>query len=800
MLKSYLVTAWRNLKKNKLHSFINVFGLAIGMGVAILIGLWAYDEVSFNTWHKNYSSIARIESNASYNGEIYTIDSHPMPLGTELAENYKSDFKYVVMSTSAESHMLQNGDKKFSDAGRYMQPEAADMLSLEMLEGSRTGLIKPNTVLLSRTLAQKLFGNEAAINKIVTFDNQFTAEVAGVYNDLPNNSDFKDAHYIAPLNFYLSSYSWARKKYTDWNNITINVFVQLNKGVSFSSASAHIKNILVTHVSGDFKARNPTLFLHPMSRWHLYSNFKNGISITSNQLQYVWLYSTVGLCVLLLACINFTNLSTAHAQKRAKEVGIRKAIGSKRSSLIKQFFSESLMIAFLAFIIALVLTNIGLPGFNAIAGKQLSMPYVSPVFWLCGFAFTVFTGLLAGAYPAIYLSSFRPVKVLKGTLTAGRYSALPRKVLVTAQFTLSVALIACTAAVYNQVQFAKNRPVGYTQQNLLQVEMNSPDMESKFTLFANELKSNGGVTEVAASASPVTSIWSTNTGFSWQGNSSTQQQVEFSTINITPGYGKTIGWQFVQGRDFSNKLSTDSNGLVLNEAAANLMGLKNAAGEHVQWTNLPGINFTILGVVKNMVMESPFAAASPTIFFVHQKDGMNRMLLKLSPQQSTAQSLDKVKAVFKKLTPDMPLAYSFVDEEFNHKFAAEERVGAISVVFAVLAIIISCLGLFGMVSFVAEQRTKEIGIRKVLGASVLSVWQLLSSEFLVLVIIAILIASPVAYYVMHSWLQQYQYHILLSWQLFAMAGLAVVFIALATVSWQTIKASLANPVKSLKTE
>ena len=799
MLKNYLKTAWRNLKKNKLHSFINIFGLAVGMAVAILIGLWAYDELSYNTYHTNYNSIARIQSNASYNGEVFTIDSHPMPLGTELQNNYTSDFKYVVTSTAPEQHMLQNGDKKLTDAGRYMQAGAAGMLSLDMTEGTHAGLSKPNGILLSLSLAQKLFGNAPAINKTVTIDNEQIAEVTGVYKDLPGNSDFKDVHYIASFDFYLSSYSWARKKYNDWNNIAINIFVQLNKGADFNSASAHIKNVLATHVSGDFKARKPTLFLQPMSRWHLYSTFKNGVNITSTQFRYVWLYCITGLCVLLLACINFTNLSTAQSQKRAKEVGIRKAIGSLRSSLIKQFFSESIMVAFVAFILALLLTNISLPWFNSIAGKQLTIPYTSALFWLGSAAFTMFTGLLAGVYPAIHLSSFMPVKVLKGSISTGRNSALPRKILVTIQFTVSIILIVCTITVYRQVQFAKNRPVGYTQQNLLQVDMNSPAMEQKFTLFADELKSTGAVTEVAASASPVTSIWSTNTGFSWQGNSNAKQ-VEFSTINVTPDYGKTIGWQFVQGRDFTTRLSTDSTGLVLNEAAASLMGFKNAPGEVVQWDDLPGKSLTVLGVVKNMVMESPFSAASPTIFFVYPRDGMNRMLLKLSPQQTAAQSLEKIKAVFKKLTPATLLSYAFVDDAFNQKFAAEERIGAIANVFALLAIIISCLGLFGMASFVAEQRTKEIGIRKILGASVLSVWELISREFLAMVFIAMLIASPVAYYIMHNWLQQYQYHIQLSWWLFGLAGLTAVFITLATVSWQSIKAALANPVKSLRAE
>ncbi len=788
------------MQRNRVSSAINISGLAIGMTVAMIIGLWIYDELSYNTCHKNYSSIAQLQSNANYDGEVFTINTHPMPLGTFLRSNYKSDFKYVVMSTSTEQHILSAGDKKITGAGNFMQPEAADMLTLNMLSGSRSGLNNANSIFLSQSLAKKIFNTESPVNKIIKLDNQFAVQVTGVYEDLPGNSDFKDVQYIVPFDFYLSSYDWARKKYTDWNNITIRIYTQVNPNVTFEGASQHIKNVLATHVSGKFEARKPTVFLQPMSRWHLYSKFKNGLNVTSEQLQFIWLYGIIGVFVLLLACINFMNLSTARSEKRAKEVGIRKTLGSFRSHLVKQFFSESLVIAFIAFALTICLAQLSLPWFNIIAAKNLTVPYTSILFWLAGIVFTLLTGLLAGIYPALYLSSFNPVKVLKGTFRAGRAAALPRKILVTLQFTVSVMLIIGTLVVYKQIQFAKSRPMGYNGDNLLQVPMNSPEFEGKFQLVSNELKNTGVVADVAASASPVTSVWSANNGFSWRGGQKDQQAQFFNTINVTHDYGKAVGWQFIEGRDFSRKLSGDSAGLVINEAAAKLMGLQHATGETIKWEQIKDENFTVLGVVKNMVMESPFANADPAVFFIYPRDGMNYMFIKLNPNVNTPGAIAKIEAVFKKLNPATPFAYSFANEDFNNKFNSEEREGKLVGVFAILAVTISCLGLFGLVSFVAEQRTKEIGVRKVLGASVINVWGLMSKEFAGLVVIALLIASPVAYYFMHGWLQQYQYRTQISWWVFAVAGFGAIFITLLTVSYQSIKAALANPVRSLRSE
>jgi putative ABC transport system permease protein len=798
MFKNYCSVAWRYILKNKTSSFINIGGLALGMAVAILIGLWIYDELSFNGWHKNYNQIAQVKSNANYNGEVYTIDTHPMPLGTELRNSYGRDFKYVVMSTH-ELHTISTVDKRFNSSGNFMQPDAPDMLTLKMRSGSRGGLKDLNSILLSESLAKKIFGNEDPLNKVVNIDNKLAVKVSGVYEDLPDNSDFRDLSFIAPFDFYLSSYDWAKKKFNDWSNISVSIYTQLNPGISFAKASADIKNLLMTHSGADFAKRKPELFLQPMSRWHLYSSFENGINTTSDQLRMIWLYGTIGVFVLLLACINFMNLSTARSEKRAREVGIRKAIGSVRFQLIAQFFSESLIVSGLAFMLAIVLVQCSLPWFNDIAGKKINIPWANPIFWLSGGIFSFFTGLIAGSYPALYLSSFSPVKVLKGTFHAGRWEAVPRKALVVMQFTVSIVLMIGTTIVYRQIQFGKNRPVGYNAKSLLQIQINSPEFQNNYNLFSNEVKRTGVVSESAESASPVTSIWSTNRGFSWKGKENTAE-LEFSTISVSSGYGKTIGWQFLAGRDFSKEMASDSFGFVINETAAKLMGLENPVGETVNWDQIKEKPFRILGVVRDMVMESPYALPSPTLFFIHQRDGANCMFLRLNPHSNSHQALATIEAKFKTINPNTVFEYSFVDDEFNKKFASEERISKLAGIFGSLAIVISCLGLFGLASFMAEQRTKEIGVRKVLGATVFNLWGLMSRDFIMLILISLLIATPAAYLFMHRWLQNYPYRIEISWWIFVAAALATVFITLLTVSFQSIKAALMNPVTSLRSE
>ena len=503
---------------------------------------------------------------------------------------------------------------------------------------------------------------------------------------------------------------------------------------------------------------------------------------------------------MLLACINFMNLSTARSEKRAKEVGIRKSVGSVRYQLISQFLSESLLVAVLAFVLSIGLVWITLPWFNNLAGKETNMLWLNPGFWGMLFLFTLITGLLAGSYPAFYLSSFQAVNVLKGSFRAGRLATLPRKVLVVFQFTISIALIIGTIMVYQQIQFVKDRPVGYSRDGLLTMPMNSPEYYETYEQLRNELIRTGAVAEVAKSSRPLTNALGWNDGFSWSGKAPDANPA-FNTIWVSYDYGNTIGWEVITGRDFSRDYTTDTAAIVINESALKLMGLDNPVGQVVSfdpsWDKRR--EFTIVGVVEDMVKESPYEASYPSVIF--NSDAMASWLfVKINPQFTAREALPKIEAVFSELIPSAPFDYKFVDDEYSAKFSNEARIGKLSGFFAILAILISCLGLFGLASFVAEQRTKEIGIRKVLGASVGSLWQLLSRDFVVLVLIACLIAIPVAYYFLHGWLQNYEYRTELHGWIFGVAGLGALLITLATVSYQTVKAALANPVKSLRSE
>ena len=531
-----------------------------------------------------------------------------------------------------------------------------------------------------------------------------------------------------------------------------------------------------------------------MSRWHLYSDWKNGVN-TGGRIQYVWLFGIIGLFVLVLACINFMNLSTARSEKRAKEVGIRKAVGSVRSQLISQFFSESLLVSALAFVLSLLLIVLCLPFFNDVANKQMIVPWSTLWFWGLSLGFSLFTGLLAGSYPAFYLSAFQPIKVLKGVIRAGRFAALPRRVLVVVQFAVSVTLIIGTIIVFRQIQYAKSRPVGYSRAGLITMNMTQEDVHLHFDAIRDELQKAGAITDMAESGSPVTAIWQTQNGFTWNGTNSNPQS-EFATYFITHNFGKTVGWHVKAGRDFSRAYASDSLGVILNEAAVNYFGFQQPVGETIRWE---GKTWTVVGVVRDLVMESPYEPVRRTLYMVGDGSG-NSLTLRLNPDRSAAEALGQIAAVMKKYTPAIPFDYQFVDRDYANKFGDEEQLGKLAGVFAVLAIFISCLGLFGLASFVAEQRTKEIGIRKVLGASVGSLWGLLSKDFLGLVVIACLLSMPIAAYFLKGWLAQYSYRTELSWWIFALSGAGALAITLLTVSYQSIKAALMNPVKSLKTE
>ena len=794
MFKNYLKTAVRNLTKNKAHSFINIAGLSVGMAVAILIGLWIWDELSFDKQNPNYSHIAQVMQNNNLNGQTGTWPTMPLPLAEELRRTYGSDFKYVVMASWNEGHVLSAGDKKFTKAGTFFEPKGPELLNTAMLKGSKDALNEPTAILISASTAKAFFGGADPINKIVTIDGTYEMKVAGVYSDFANNSSFAGITYMMPWQQKIVMNPWMKQMGNPWGNNSFVVYVQIAENADMAKVSAKIKDAKLRNVPKEEQRYNPALFLHPMSKWHLYSEFKNGVN-TGGAVQFVWLFGIIGIFVLLLACINFMNLSTARSEKRAKEVGIRKAVGSFRSQLIKQFYSESIVVAVISFIVALLIVQLALPFFNYVAGKKMSILWANPFFWLVGVGFSIITGLIAGSYPALYLSSFNPVKVLKGTFKAGRLAAVPRKVLVVLQFSVSVILIIGTIVVFNQIQYAKNRPIGYNTSGLVTIQLLAKGFHEHFDIIKTELKSEGAIVEMAESSGPVTNTWQTNGGFDWKGKDP-NLAVDFPNSSVAYDFGKTVGWQFVQGRDFSREHATDSSAFIINEAAVKYMGLKNPVGEIIKWDGQP---MTVIGVIKDVITENPYTAVRPTLYYMNA-DNVNFDVFKINPGSSTRDALAKIEAAFKKYSPLQPFDYKFVSEEYEQKFGTEERIGKLASVFATLAIFISCLGLFGMATFMAEQRIKEIGVRKVLGASVANLWGLLSRDFVGLVVISLFISMPTAYYFMQKWLLNYEYRSGLPWWIFAGAGAGALIITILTVSYQSIKAALANPVKSLKTE
>ena len=794
MFKNYFKIAWRNLVKSKGYSAINIGGLAVGMAVAMLIGLWVYDELTFDKYHANYDRIAQVMQHANFNGKIETQVSNPALMGPELRNKYGSDFKYVVQSSWTGGHLLSVGNKHFTKVGIFFEPDAPEMLSLKMLKGTRSGLKDPYSVMLSASAAESIFGKDDPVNKIIKLDRSFDVKVTGVYEDLPDNTSFRELKIIMPWELWLIQNPWAKQMDEPWGSNFSQTFVQIADNADMEKVSAKIKNAKLNNVGKDEAKYQWAVFLQPMRKWNLYNQFKNGVN-TGGNIQYVWLFGIIGIFVLMLACINFMNLATARSEKRAKEVGIRKAIGSLRWQIIKQFFAESYLVVLLSFVLSLVLVALLLPLFNDVAGKKITIPWQNPMFWSFSLAFILITGLLSGSYPAFYLFSFQPLKVLKGTFRVGKLASVPRKVLVVTQFTVSVMLIIGTVIVYQQIQYAKNRSIGYTRNGLINLGMEN-EIREHFDAVRTELKNAGAIDEMAASNSTLTQVWNTNGGFEWEGKDP-NMAVDFPNNTVSYEFGKTVNWKIKDGRDFSRDFATDSAAFIINESAAKFLGFENPVGKVLKWNGQP---FTIIGIVKDIMQESPFYPIRPTLYHTSGYDNMYNLILKLNPRQSTGQSLSDIEKVWKKYTPGVPFDYKFVDEEFGSKFRAEERIGKLSSYFAILAIFISCLGLFGMASFVAEQRTKEIGIRKVLGASVANLWQLLSKEFVLLVIISCIIATPIAWYYLDNWLTNYDYRISISWQVFVLAALAALTITLLTVSFQAIKAAMANPVKSLRTE
>ncbi len=803
MIKSYFKIGWRNLLRNKGYSLMNIGGLALGMTVAILNGLWIWDEVLFNKYFQHYNRIAQVAVTGVDNGESWVGTTMTYPLGTELITNHHQYFNHVVRTSGDREYILSTGDKNLSCRGLYTDEGAPELFTFKMIYGSRNGLGGAHSIMISNSFAKALFGDVDPVNKSIRLNNKMDVTIGGVYEDFPFNTQFYDIKFFGNWSLLLLDDPEEERFANNWRVHSIRIYVEIIPEANFQTVSERLKNIIKADPldAETFAEQKREFLLYPMSDWHLFPLDRGNVK--QEPVRMIWMVGMIGVFVLALACINFMNLSTARSEKRAKEVGIRKTIGSIRTQLISQFYSESILVVVVAFALSVVLVNTFLPLFNEVAGKQMMMPWTNATFWLFSVGFILLTSIMAGSYPALYLSSFNPVKALKGTFRVGQMASLPRKVLVVIQFSISVILVISTIVVYQQIQFAKNRPVGYAREGLITISKKTDAFFGKFNVLRTELLNTNVVEDMSESVGKVTEVASNNNGWSWDEKVPGNDK-NFATLAVTPNHGRTVGWQFVQGHDFAGDSASDSLGIVINESALRFMNLKNPIGQPVSWTwwrDLRVQNYKILGVVKDMVMDSPYKQIEPTIFFVKGFNHVPVVInIRVKSQTSMAHALPKIEAVFKKIIPSAPFEYQFVDDEYARKFASEEKIGRLVSIFSGLAIFISCLGLFGLSSFVAEQRTKEIGIRKILGASVANLWQMLSKDFVVLVMIACFIATPVSSYFMHNWLQDYPYRTEISWWIFIGSGCGALLITLLTVSLQAIKAALANPVNSLKSE
>ena len=783
MLRSYFISAWRSLRKNRGYAFINIVGLAAGLAITLLIGLWISDELSFDHYHSNHTHIAQILRRQVFPNHDNAINIGPI-VSTMAGQTLNNNFKNIIKNTALTStpfwYLLGNGDKNLSIQGIWAQQSLTDIFTFQMIQGESRSLKDRSTILLAQTTAKALFGNDDPIGKTITLDSRQPLKVGGVYADQPFNSTWHDIKVLLPWDNQQNVYL---RDNTDWEDHSARCYVELAGTTTAAQATTRIKDLPVTPVGHPHQQ----ILAYPLDRMHLYDEFKDG-NPTGGRIQYVWLFTIIGTFVLLLACINFMNLSTARSQQRAKEVGIRKTIGSRRYQLIMQFLGESALTAGLAFMIAIGIAALSLPFFNQLSAKEMSFPWTSIGFWACAITFTIVTGLIAGSYPAFYLSSFNPIRGFT------RKTSLARKILVVTQFSVSLSLIIATVVVDKQIQFAKDQPVGYNRDGLITVHINTPDLADHYKLLHTALLNTGVVANVARSSQPTT-LFDNGNDLTWEGQTEEQKQINYLNVNVTPEFGATVGWTILQGRDFSRSFGTDSNAAILNEAAIKKAGLKNPIGMRV---TLFGKPYTVIGVAGNMLTNSPYEPMQPGVFL---GDGYtNFITIRLKPGAPVRNALAAIEPLFRRFNPASPFNYEFNDEAYAQKFAAETRIGSLAAVFSGLAILISCLGLFGLASFVAEQRTKEIGVRKVLGANILSLWSLLSKDFIVLVVLSMALSMPLIGIAMQSWLQHYAIHTNMPWRLFAASGGGILLLTLATVSVQSLKAAFMNPVKSLRSE
>lgn len=784
MIKNYLKIAWRNLSRNKGFAFTNLLGLTIGITCTIFIFLWVKDEVQYDKFHDGYDNVYKAMANRAFENNMFTDPNMVFPLAPALQNGYPQ-IEATAVTSQPQNSLIDYNNTKLKREILMVNDGFLRVFSWNFLKGnSLKALSSPNSIVITESFAKAFFGDADPMNKMLKVNGSETVKVTGVVADVPGNSSIK---FDAVRSF---NYSEEQTKHAmaEWVNSSWFVYIKARPGTSAETVGKIIDDVMFKNSKGKISK----YFAFPMSKWHLYADFKDGKNV-GGMIEYVRLFIIIALVILVIACVNFMNLSTARSEKRAREVGIRKTLGSDKLQLVLQFFAESMILSTIAFILSIIAVLLLMPMFNQLVSKQLTLNFSDPLFWLGTLVIIVLTGVTAGSYPAFYLSSFEPVKVLKGSILIGKSAIVPRRVLVVGQFVISILLISSTIIVYQQIQHVKDRDAGYNANNLIMIPA-TPDANKNYSVIKNQLLQTGMVNSVTRTFSPITDIWWLTPGPAYAGKPE-NQTVIFAGMNTDVGFSKTMGIKLLQGRDFDGTPADTSN-MLLNQAAIKVMGLKQPLGMQMRYG---ARSFTVIGITQNIIMTSPFEEVKPMMTFYSGGDA-NYITMRLNEGKHPKDALGLIGKIFKTYSPNDLFDYQFVDQEFGKKFYTEELISRITNIFAGLAIFICCLGLAGLASFTIEKRIREIGIRKVLGASVQQVLMLISKEFLKLVLIAFVIAVPLTWWLMHNWLQKYTYHVGVSIWMFGGVGIGILLLTLTVVSLNTFRAAASNPVKSLRSE
>jgi putative ABC transport system permease protein len=790
MIKNYMKTMWRSLAKNRTYSLLNIGGLAIGIACAAFIFLWVEDEVNYDSVNVKKDRLYLVEENQKYDTYVFTESSTPGLMAPAMKAELPGVANTARSTEGETSFLFAKGDRSVFASGKYVDPSIFSMFTLQFVQGSAaTAFQQLHSLVITEKTAIKFFGNDKnIIGKSIRIDNKQDYVVSGVLKDLPANSSLQ-FEWLMPYQIYFDKSPWLKS----WGNQATSTYVELKPGVDPETVNKQLY--------GYIQKREPTAlghsFLFAMNDWHLYDDFKDGKKTGGGQIEYVHLFTIIAWIILFIACINFMNLATARSEKRAREVGVRKVLGAVKKLLVIQFISEAIFMALIATLFALALVALVLPVFNTLVQKQLTLGLGNPVHIIMLIAITLICGLVAGSYPSLYLSSFNPVTVLKGIKLKDSGAAFIRKGLVVLQFTASIILIISTIIVYQQIQHVKSRQLGFNKNNLIEMNMQG-DMAKNFNPIKQDLLNSGYAANVALADHAIIDNGNNTSGMTWDGKPA-GSKILISQRNVTTEFMETSGLKMQEGR---NLIITDTAGpihMVVTKSLEKLMGKGSAVGKTMHYEG-DTTTATIVGVVNDYVYGNMYGKPDPVMFFCVPPRRASIMYVRIKQQNNLENTLAAIQSVMKKNNPAYPFDYRFVDDQFNKMFLNEALVGKLSRVFAALAIIISCLGLFGLAAYTAERRIKEIGIRKVLGASVPGIASLLSKDFLQLVLLSCLVAFPLAYWVMFNWLKKYEYHIGINWWVFIIAGAVAVIIALITVSFQSVKAALANPVKSLRSE